>query len=212
MDEKYGREYLENIIRGNELERQIDIATTARNYLCRSFKASKVAERKFEYFQQIKKEQETILKELIIQKKWTFSNFNEYNFLTEGGESKIYIGDKGNSVLKCNDAIYYNTWLDFLNSILLHNYFFKDTAYTLIGFTQIDTILYAVLQQPYVNATQITNLEIVKMFLESNGFLNIKRYDYYNEKFGIVIEDLHDENVLTVENKLFFIDTIFLLQ
>lgn len=212
MDQEYGKIYLENIIRGNELEGQNDIATTARNYLCRSFEASKMAERKFDYFQQIKKEQEAILRKLITQNNWHFTDFDRYNFLTEGGESKIYIEDVGKKVLKCNDAIYYNTWLDFFNSILLHNFFFKNTAYTLIGFTEFNTTLYAVLEQEYVISSQITNLDVVKLFLESNGFLNIKKVDYYNEELGVVIEDLHDEYVLTVSDKLFFIDTIFLLK
>ncbi|QQR99355.1 MAG: hypothetical protein IPK18_12980 [Sphingobacteriales bacterium] len=41
---------------------------------------------------------------------------------------------------------------------------------------------------------------------------NTKRFDYINPEVGIAIEDLHDENVLTVDDNLFFIDTIFLLK
>lgn len=212
MIEEYEDNYLENIIHGNEIKRTEDIATTARNYLCRSFQASKMAERKFYYFQRIKKEQELILEQLCTENNWWFLNLTQYNFLTEGGESKIYFKDKSNYVLKLNDAVYYNTWLDFLNNILLHNYYFPTTIYTLLGFTKIKDIFYAVLEQPFVFSNQITNLDAVKQFLDANGFINTKRFDYINPEIGIAIEDLHDENVLTVDDNLFFIDTIFLLK
>lgn len=211
MDEKYGSEYLENIIRGNEIKGRNDLATTARNHLCRSFKASKVAERKFEHFQQIKKEQEIILKQLSTENNWWYSNHN-LHFLTEGGESKIYFEEIGKHVIKYNDAIYYNTWLDFLNNILLHNLFFPSTNYTLLGFSIKDDILFAALKQRYYIANEITSLNDIKETLELYGFKHLKRFDYFHPEYNIVIEDLHDENVLTVENKLFFIDTIFLLQ
>jgi hypothetical protein len=57
---KDDRQYLENLVQGNECKGQKNMAATARNYLCRSFKASTVAERKFDYFQRIKKEQEAV--------------------------------------------------------------------------------------------------------------------------------------------------------
>jgi hypothetical protein len=33
--------------------------------------------------------------------------------------------------------------------------------------------------------------------------------DYYNEELGLILEDLHDENVLTQNGMLYFIDTVF---
>jgi hypothetical protein len=47
--------------------------------------------------------------------------------------------------------------------------------------------------------------------MESNGFLNIRNNDYKNNELGIIIEDLHDENVLTNHGVLYFIDTVFYL-
>jgi hypothetical protein len=49
----------------------------------------------------------------------------------------------------------------------------------------------------------------VKEFLESNGFVNKKNNDYYHPELGIIPEDLHDENVLTSQGILQFIDTVF---
>ena len=42
-----------------------------------------------------------------------------------------------------------------------------------------------------------------------NGFLNQRNNDYYNPDLGIILEDLHDENVLTENEVLQFIDTVF---
>jgi hypothetical protein len=98
MIEEYEGNYLENIIHGNEVKRTEDIATTARNYLCRSFQASKMDERKFDYFQRIKREQESILEQLCTEKNWWFLNLTRNNFLTEGGESKFFFKDKSNYV------------------------------------------------------------------------------------------------------------------
>jgi hypothetical protein len=93
---------------------------------------------------------------------------------------------------------------------LLNNYFFPDTAYKLLGFYKSDAdVIYALVEQNYVEANQPTNLENVKQFLMSNGFVNTKNNDYYNPDLGIILEDLHDENVLTANDILYFIDTVF---
>ncbi|MBS4044610.1 MAG: hypothetical protein KGZ59_12465 [Chitinophagaceae bacterium] len=203
--------YLDDIVQGNVIEGRKDITTTVRNYLSKSFKASNVAERKFEYFQQIKKEQANIIKELSTTNNWWFNAFENFQYLTEGGEAKVYLSNLGTKVLKINDAIYYNTWLDFFNSILLHNYYFTNTHYNLLGFVETNNILYAALEQAYVNANKLTDFENVKTYLNTNEFLHKKRYDFINKKYGITLEDVHDENVLTFNDTLFFIDTFFSL-
>ncbi len=94
---------------------------------------------------------------------------------------------------------------------MLHNFFFSDTAYELIGFSKENDTVYAVVKQPYVSITQSTDLIQVKAFLQSNGFMNTRNNDYYNPELGIILEDLHDENVLTRHDILYFIDTVFYL-
>lgn len=71
--------------------------------------------------------------------------------------------------------------------------------------------MYAVVVQEFIRSDQNTVLENVKKFLLENGFLNKKNNDYYHPELGIILEDLHDENVLTFENNLYFIDTVFYL-
>jgi hypothetical protein len=48
--------------------------------------------------------------------------------------------------------------------------------------------------------------------MEANGFENIRNNDYRNPKLGIILEDLHEENVLTAKGSLFFIDTVFYIE
>jgi hypothetical protein len=45
--------------------------------------------------------------------------------------------------------------------------------------------------------------------MQANGFLNTQNNDYYHPKWNIILEDLHDENVLTQNDILYFIDTVF---
>lgn len=47
--------------------------------------------------------------------------------------------------------------------------------------------------------------------MKSNGFVNNRNNDYINSELGIILEDLHDENVLTQNGILYFIDTVFYL-
>lgn len=95
--------------------------------------------------------------------------------------------------------------------MLLHNTFFEDTAYHLNGFHTENENLFAVVEQPFVEVTSTTNLEHIKEFLLRNGFSNTRNNDYYNRELGLILEDLHDENVLTKDGLLYFIDTVFYL-
>lgn len=67
------------------------------------------------------------------------------------------------------------------------------------------------MQQPFVLQTENTNLATVRNYLQENGFENKKNNDYFHPYLGIILEDLHDENVLTNSGVLFFIDTVFYL-
>ena len=77
-----------------------------------------------------------------------------------------------------------------------------------MGFTEISNGLHIVVQQPFVEGKQ-AELEHIEEFLTFNGFANIKRQDYYNKEFGLLLEDMHDENVIAKGDLLFFIDTVF---
>jgi hypothetical protein len=64
-------------------------------------------------------------------------------------------------------------------------------------------------QQPFIVADGMADLDDIRTFLEYNGFQNTKRQDYFNAAYGLILEDMHDENVIANSEKLFFIDTVF---
>ncbi len=134
----------------------------------------------------------------------------EANFISEGAEQKVYRLD-GSHVIKTNAGVFYECWLDYFNSLFIHNYFFPATAYTFFGFKMIAGELNAVVMQEFIVTSEPTNLTAVKEFLEYNNFRNHRNNDYVNDELGLIFEDLHDENVLSAHGVLFFIDTVFYL-
>jgi hypothetical protein len=111
-------------------------------------------------------------------------------------------------------AIVKEKQVDFLKShakkegLLLHNILFPDTAYSLLGFIEIDQKLFAMIQQLFVEGDQAA-LEHIEEFLKFNGFSRTRRQDYYNSELRLTLEDMHDENVIARGDVLFFIDTVF---
>ena len=160
-----------------------------------------------EYKQNKQQERESLIQFANQENLW-LADINVENYVSQGAEQKVYLKD-GASVLKLNDAIYYASWIDYLHNLLLNNLFFPDTAYQLLGFFKELDVVYAVVEQPFIKASEKTDLRHVKLFLENNGFRNTKNHDYYNADLGLILEDLHDENVLTQNGILFFIDTVF---
>ena len=201
---------IQDIISGTRITWQADHCTTVRNFLCRSFSASTTVKKDFDTTLLIKKEQAEALWEFIDEHQlWVERPPDEEQLLTIGGEAEIYMNVADQRVLKLNDAVYYATWLDFFNSILFHNLFFGATSYELIGFCLRGQDLQAVLKQAFVVSDAAVDLSAVKDFLEFNGFKNTRRNDYYNPEPGLILEDIHDENVIMNSGIMFFIDTVF---
>ena len=197
---------LQNIISGKSQVRYGNTIQTISNYLRRSKSSSETIKSS----KQIKSEEATLLKDFCDKNSFWITAININAFVSSGAEQKVYLYNK-HKVIKLNDGIYYETWLDYLNNLLLNNFFFPDTAYQLIGFYEQDEVLYAVVEQKFVQSDKETELENVKQFLNSNGFINTRNNDYFHPEIGIILEDLHDENVLTFKDNLFFIDTVFYL-
>lgn len=164
----------------------------------------------FENEKHFKKQETARLEAYIAANSLELNSIDFSQYVSEGAEQRVYLKDS-EFVLKLNDAIYYSSWKDYFYNLLLHNYFFPDTAYNLLGFTKENDVLYAIVQQNFVSISSTTNLNSVKSFLTSNGFRNIRNNDYVNDEIGVILEDLHDENVLTQNDILYFIDTVFYL-
>jgi hypothetical protein len=197
---------LQNVLSGKS---KISFGTTIQaiaNYL----KNGETTSPSIEITKHFKSEETQRLENYIIINNLWAKDIKLSQYVSEGAEQKVYLKDS-EYVFKLNDSIYYTSWRDYLYNLLLHNYFFPDTAYELIGFIKDKSILYAVVQQSYVAITANTDLEQVKKFLTQNGFENTRNNDYFNPELGIILEDLHDENVLTRNEVLYFIDTVFFL-
>ena len=200
------KDELHNILSGTSKIRIGTVIQTIACYLNNGEKASRAIKDEKHF----KKQERERLENYISDKNLWIKNIDFTQYVSEGPEQKVYLKDSEH-VLKLNDGIYYSSWKDYFYNLLLHNYFFSDTAYELVGFTKDNGTLYAVVQQNYVLITSTTDLLEVKTFLTLNGFENNRNNDYYNPELGIILEDLHDENVLTRNEILYFIDTVFYL-
>ena len=198
------KDEIQHILSGKSQVKHHHLIQAACSYLKRSQGTSSMAKDQ----QQHKEEETKSLIQFAEENNLWVENINIELYVSQGAEQKVYLID-GTSVLKLNDSIYYASWVDYFHNLLLNNLFFPDTAYKLLGFHKDEDILYAVVEQPFVKATEKTDLNLVKDFLLNNGFRNKKNHDYVNDSLGIILEDLHDENVLTQDGMLYFIDTVF---
>lgn len=195
---------LHHIISGKKQVRFGTTIQTVASYLIDGIESGS----KVESTKQIREQETKRLEVLISEKDLWLNDIDFSQYVSEGAEQRVFLKDSEH-VLKLNDAIYYSSWKDYFYNLLFHNFFFTDTAYELMGFTKEKDVLYAVVKQSYVAITQSTDLNQVKAFLGSNGFTNTRNNDYFNSDLGIILEDLHDENVLTRNDILYFIDTVF---
>ena len=207
MNLKQTKNELQSILSGKSSFSYDPIIQTIAHKLRTSQKTSPVAEEKH----QNKTQETAFLKEFANEHNLFVEAINKSDFISKGAEQKVYIKDNKH-VIKLNDAIYYASWEDYFLNLLLHNYFFPDTAYQLLGFYEDTLNFHAVVKQKFIIADQITKLIEVKYFLVKNGFENTRNHDYYHPHLGIILEDLHDENVLTQKGMLYFIDTVFYIK
>lgn len=204
---KISKDELRNIIQGDGQIGNESIIKKTQVYLggneIPGFQNSKV--------QHLKSEEERCLISFINENNLFYNELiKQENYIGEGAEQKVY---KLNEIylIKLNDTIFYEFWRDYFNSLLIHNYFFESTQYELLGFKLIDEVLFSVVKQKFIASTEAVDLSLIKTFLEYNEFSNIRNNDYQNEKLGLIFEDLHDENIISQNGILFFIDTIFYL-
>lgn len=203
------KDELQSIISGISGQTRENLIQAATNHLREGQKTSPNAEKN----ELLSKEQETaeLIKWIDDHNLW-FSGHDEDRFISSGAEQRVYLHTDERHVYKLNDSIFYERWLDYFHSLLIHNYFFPATAYQLIGFFKESNCLFAVVKQPYIKITESTDTAVIKDFLYENGFLWKRNNDYFNPELGLILEDLHEENVLTNNSVMFFIDTVFYLE
>ena len=201
------KDELKNILCGASQVKYGTLIQAATHYL----RESQSTSQKSQCQKSFREEETKRLCQWIEQQKLWYITLDPSQFISAGAEQKVYLNGK-KEVIKLNDAIYYTSWLDYFYNLLLNNYFFPDTAYNLLGFYKADNTLYAVVQQAFIEEDTHTSIEEVRTFMKNNGFEVIRNNDYRNPQLGIIIEDLHDENVLTRGGVLAFIDTVFYVE
>jgi len=124
-----------------------------------------------------------------------------------GQEAEVYKG-MDYSLWKVID--YYqnsDTPLEFLdNRVAIHNLLFPDTKYELIGFSKKKNRLQFIVKQPFVEGRNYRKDDHFPDYMESLGYEQIDDTTYYNKFF--IIKDLHEANVLKIQNGFAFVDTI----
>lgn len=136
------RKRLKDIVSGNVLEGAKDNCTSIRNHLCSSFRTSTTVKKEFESQSIIKEEQVKVLRSFCdANNLWVKELPTEEQYLTRGGEALVYLESNNRNVIKLNDAIYYRTWLEFFNSIVIHNILLK-TLHILVLVLQNEMELY----------------------------------------------------------------------
>ena len=145
-----------------------------------------------------------LLDEISFTQKWI--EFGQ----VEGGEHQIY--QEGGFFFKRNNLYYHSSWLEYFHRLVLHNWLFPETAVRFEGLMLVDEELQPVISQKAFLAVRGASRSEVEEEMQRRGFVRRFADNYYNPDMGILVEDLHDENVLvsSVGSLLIFDPVIYL--
>ncbi|HSP43997.1 MAG TPA: AIR synthase-related protein, partial [Luteolibacter sp.] len=122
-----------------------------------------------------------------------------------GAEQRVYLEEQECSVIKANDGNFHGNWLQYLERLHLHQLLFPETACTFLGLLVEDSGISMVVRQPFAKASDgiagATRDEVEAWMRDHFGAFRYKNDDYYLPQLDLLIEDLHDENVLVSENR-----------
>jgi Serine/Threonine/Tyrosine Kinase found in polyvalent proteins len=97
------------------------------------FRADPTVKGQFESRAVVKEKQTILLKSYALQSGiWLSSLPPDTQYLTRGGESKIFMDHDRLNVIKVNDGVYYATWTEYFTNLVIHNLLFSNTAYNQI--------------------------------------------------------------------------------
>lgn len=113
-----------------------------------------------------------------------------------GQENDVFLRD--GRVLKRNNLCFHLSYVDFFDRLALHALLFPGAPLELEGFVEHDGELRPVMSQPAVRAHRGANRTEVEALMKTLGFERVRNDDYRHPE-GILVEDLHDENVFIGE-------------
>ena len=111
------RRKIENITAGIIIKGQSDNCTTIRNLLCAGLPTSTTVKTGFEGKAVLKEKQSQLLETYSTKNYlWITGLPGEDSYFAMGREASVYLCPDNLTVVKLYDAVYYTTWLEFLNS------------------------------------------------------------------------------------------------
>lgn len=127
-------------------------------------------------------------------------------------ENETYYDESSHRWIKRNNMFMHSTYLEFFHRLALHNYLFPEAPVRLEGFVVNDNELMPVFSQPHVQADRGATLAEVVKYMSRMGFKQKRGPDFYNPNTGVLVEDLHDENVLvSPDGHLYIVDPVIFL-
>lgn len=140
------------------------------------------------------------------------NDINELGIFSDrGSENEVYLSKKSNSIVyKLNDFRYSDDNLSqFFERIKIHNLYFPDCSYKLIGFAHNQAgKTCAVLSQSFIaSQREATDLEI-KEELNKMGFKAELEGEYFSNGSYDIFDALPNNVLVGKDGHLYFIDTI----
>lgn len=145
-----------------------------------------------------------------------------YTSIGKGFEAEVFapVGEQDGYVYKVKRVLFPSpNPLDMLDSISMHNSFFPETGYELVGVTNYDPVMEGsymsgggfrlILKQPFIQGELTNDESLIDVALEEKGFTKSK-FDSYDYGY-INANDITSGNgnvILSDEGNVFFIDPI----
>lgn len=127
-----------------------------------------------------------------------------------GNENDTYLDRENAAVYKMNNLMNSKNLPELFKRIDLHNEFFPDTKYDLVGFTGFGngSAIYPIYKQDYIDNAEFATPEEIGSYMEALGFTQTGEAEYSNE--DVTISDLRPRNVLKdTEGDIYVIDAEF---
>lgn len=157
--------------------------------------------------------QEALIVEMMAKEEGLWRDFSEVFSLgtpfPSGVENDVYLNSKGNIIYKVNNLMTSKTVSNLFWRLNMHNQFFPQTAYRLVGFTGFGAgSVYPILSQDFIpNEREATPVEI-DMYMSAIGFSKIAEATY--KKDNIIAFDLKPRNVLRdSDGDIYIVDVDF---
>ena len=131
-------------------------------------------------------------------------------YVDRGSENEVYMSSTDLKVYKLNDFRYSDDNLQpFFERVFAHNIYFKDCAYSLIGFsTNQSGKICAVLTQQVVTNARLATPEEIRNQLEHLGFHAEDNGEYFTNGIHDVFDAVPNNVLVDNTGHIFFIDTI----